>query len=214
LNLPLLQPELTAGVVHEGLELAKRYRIGAATVRACDIDLAIRTLEGSSVRPAATASFPHGSSATGVKLYEIRDLLRRGAREIELVIAIPKLVSREFPYVQTELLQASEACHKEGALLKVTLETGLLTDEMKMVACRCAERAEVDVVKTSTGFGPAATIEDVRLLRKNLPEEVQIEVDAIDTFERLSEFQAAGATRFATSSPAALLDGLKAPVTE
>src|SRR5690348_3796068 len=119
LNFPLLQPERTAGEVHEGLELAKRYKIGCATVRACDIDLALRTLEGSSVRPAATASFPHGSSATGVKLYEIRDLLRRGAREIELVIAIPKLVSREFPYVQTELLQASEACHKEGALLKV-----------------------------------------------------------------------------------------------
>ena len=94
-------------------------------------------LKGTAVRPGAAAGFPHGSASTAVKLYEVRDLLRRGAVEIEMVIAISKMVSREFPYVQTELLQTAEACHKEGAALKVVLENAYLTDELKIIACRC-----------------------------------------------------------------------------
>ena len=121
-------------------------------MRPCDIDLAVRTLQGSSVKAGAVCGFPHGSQNTATKLYEARDLLRRGAREIDMVIAISKLLSREFQHVQMELLQISESCHKEGALLKVILENAYLTDELKIIACRCCERAEVDFVKTSTGF--------------------------------------------------------------
>jgi deoxyribose-phosphate aldolase len=212
MDLPLVRPELTSEQVFEGLELAKRYGMGSVTVRPCDIDLAVRTLAGSAVRPGAAAGFPHGSSSTAVKLYEVRDLLRRGAREIEMVIAIPKLVSREFPYVQTELLQAAEACHKEGAVLKVVLENAYLTDELKIVACRSAERAEVDTVKTSTGFGPSGySLDDVRLLRKYLPEETAIEADGeIETVERVLELHAAGCTKFGTRAAAAILDAWKA----
>lgn len=206
INLPLLQPEWTAAQVHEGLEAAKRYGLSCATVRPCDIDLAVRTLEGSAVRPGAVAGFPHGWASTGVKLYEIRDLLRRGSREIAMAVATPKLVSREFPYVQTELLQASEACHKEGASLTVVLEGAYLTDEMKIVACRCAERAEADTVAVYGG-----TIDDVRLLRKQLPEETGFEVEGdFHSIDRLLEMHAAGTTRFATSAAAKLLEAWKA----
>jgi deoxyribose-phosphate aldolase len=205
INLPLLLPEWTATQVHEGLESAKRYGLGCATVRPCDIDLAVRTLEGSAVRAGAAAGFPHGWASTAVKLYEIRDLLRRGAREIAMAVAVPKLVSREFPYIQTELLQASEACHKEGAALTVVLESAYLTDEMKIVACRCAERAEADTVAVYGG-----TIDDVRLVRKQLPEETGVEAGGeIDSVDRLLEMYAAGATRFATSAVAKLLDEWK-----
>src|ERR1035437_10471488 len=109
---PLVKPELTDEQVIEGLELAKRYRIACVSVRPCDIDLAVRTLQGSSVKPGAVCGFPHGSQNTATKLYEARDLLRRGAREIDMVIAISKLVSREFQHVQMELLQMSELCHR------------------------------------------------------------------------------------------------------
>src|ERR1039457_1349632 len=126
---PLVKPELTDEQVIEGLELAKRSRIVCASVRPCDIDLAVRTLQGSSVEPGAVCGFPHGSQNTGTKLYEARDLLRRGAREIDMVVAISKLVSREFQYVQMELQQMAELCHKEGALLKVIQETASLPDE-------------------------------------------------------------------------------------
>ena len=104
---PLVKPELTDEQVIEGLELAKRYRIACASVRPCDIDLAVRTLQGSSVKAGAVCGFPHGSQNTATKLYEARDLLRRGAREIDVVVAISKLLSREFQYVQMELLQMS-----------------------------------------------------------------------------------------------------------
>lgn len=205
-NLPLLKPEWTAAQVHEGLETARRYAMGWATVRPCDIDLAVRTLEGSAVRAGAAAGFPHGWASTAVKLYEIRDLLRRGAREIAMAVAVPKLASREFPYIQTELLQASEACHKEGATLTVVLERAHLTEEMKIVACRCAERAEADAVAV---YG--CTIDDVRLLRKHLPEETVVEAEGeIDAIDRLLEMHAGGATRFSTSAAAKLLDEWKA----
>jgi deoxyribose-phosphate aldolase len=213
-KLPLVKPELTAAQVHEGLQMAKRYGISCVTVRPCDIDLAVRALQGSAVRPGAVAGFPHGSSGTAVKLYEVRDLLRRGAKEIGMVVAIPKLVSREFPYVQTELLQASEACHKEGAALTVILESVYLTDEMKIVACRCAERAEVDAVATSTGLMPSGNIlHDIRLLRQHLPEEAGIEAAGdIDTVERVLELHEAGCTRFATTSAFAILEAWKARI--
>src|ERR1051325_4388177 len=115
----LVRPELPARDVVEGLELAKRRRVASATVRPSDIDLAVRTLQGSPVRAASVSGFPHGTQTTSTKLYETRDLLRRGAKEIDMVINYGKLLSREFQHVQTELLQMAEACHKEGALLKV-----------------------------------------------------------------------------------------------
>src|SRR5664279_6617650 len=172
---PLVKPDLTNVQVVEGIELAKRYRIACVSVRPCDVDLAVRTLQGSPVRPGAVCGFPHGSQNTATKLYEARDLLRRGAREIDMVVAISKLLSREFQYVQMELVQVAELCHKEGALLKVILENAYLTDELKIIACRSCERAEVDFVQTSTGFAPSGySLDDLKLMRKYLPEEIGI----------------------------------------
>ena len=199
---PLVKPELTDEDVIAGMELAKRYGIACVLVRPCDIDLAARTLQGSAVKPGAVVGFPHGSSNTGTKLYEARDMLRRGAREIDLVIAISKVLSREFQHVQSELLQMSELCHKEGALLKVSLENAYLTDELKIIACRCCERAEVDFVQTTTA--------DIPLVRKNLPDEIGIKAaGGIRTVDQALEACTAGATRLGTTTPAAILDEWK-----
>jgi deoxyribose-phosphate aldolase len=212
---PLVKPELTDEQVIEGLELAKRYHIACASVRPCDIDLAVRTLQGSSVKAGAVCGFPHGSENTATKLYEARDLLRRGAREIDMVIAISKLLSREFQHVQMELLQMSELCHKEGALLKVILENAYLTDELKIIACRCCERAEVDFVKTSTGFAPSGyTLADIALMRRHLPEEIGVKAaGGIRTLDQVLEVYQAGCTRIGTTSTAAILDEWKARLT-
>jgi deoxyribose-phosphate aldolase len=208
---PLVAPDLTDEQVIAGLELAKRYQVACASVRPCDIDLAVRTLQGSSVKPGAVCGFPHGSQNTATKLYEARDLLRRGAREIDMVVAISKLLSREFQYVQTELLQISELCHKEGALLKVILENAYLTDELKIIACRCCERAEVDFVKTSTGFAASGyTLADVALMRKYLPEEIGVKAaGGIRTLDQVLEVYEAGCTRIGTTSTAAILEEWK-----
>ena len=207
----LVKPELTDEQVVEGLEMAKRYGIACVSVRPCDIDLAARTLQGSGVKPGSVSGFPHGSTNTPTKLYEARDLLRRGAREIDMVIAISKLLSREFQHVQMELLQMSELCHKEGALLKVILENAYLTDELKIIACRCCERAEVDFVKTSTGFASTGyTLADVKLMRKHLPEEIGVKAaGGLRTVEQVLEVCEAGCTRIGTTSTSALLDEWK-----
>jgi deoxyribose-phosphate aldolase len=109
------------------------------------------------------------------------------------------------------LLQAAEACHKEGALLTVVFENAYLTDELKIIACRLAERAEVDILKTSTGFAPAGySVDDVRLMRKYLPEETGIEAGPdLQTVEQVLEVHAAGCTRFCTSAAAAILEEWK-----
>jgi deoxyribose-phosphate aldolase len=209
---PLLKPELTDVQVLEGLEMAKRYHIACVSVRPCDIDMAARTLESSGVKAGAMCGFPHGSENTATKLYEARDLLRRGAREIDMVIAISKLLSREFQHVQMELLQMSELCHKEGALLKVILENAYLTDELKIIACRCCERAEVDFVETSTGFAPTGyTLDDVKLMRKHVPEEIGVKAEGgIRTVDEALALYEAGVTRIGTGSTAEILEEWKA----
>jgi len=196
----LLRPGLSAPEVVEQLELAKRYSVASVTLRPCDIDLGARTLEGSSVKPGSVCGYPYGWDNTTVKTFAARDLLRRGARDIDTVVAASRLISREFQNVQSELSQLSEACHKEGATLKVILESTCLTDELKIIGCRCCERAEVD-------FVVGHTLEDVKLLRKYLPEEIGVKAVAeIATLDHVLQVTSAGAMRIGTTSTAAILD--------
>lgn len=207
----LVRPELTDEQVVAGCELAKRYQVASVSVRPCDVDLAVRLLGGSGVAVGSVAGFPHGSSTTGVKLYEIRDVLRRGAKEVDMVLNISRLLSRQFQYVETELLQCAEECHKQGALLKVIFENAYLTDELKIVACRISGRAEVDFVKTSTAFAPTGyTIEDLKLMRKHTPEHVGVKAaGGVRTLEKALEVYEAGCSRFGATATAAILDAWK-----
>jgi deoxyribose-phosphate aldolase len=166
------------------------------------------------VTPGSVSGFPHGSQNTATKLFETRDLLRRGAKAIDMVIALSKLLSREFQHVQTELSQMSETCHKEGAVLKVILETAYLGEELKIIACRCCERAEVDFVQTSTGFAPSAyTLDDLRILRKYLPEEIGIKAagDLRTVADVVSAYDA-GCSRIGTAATVSILDEWKTAV--
>jgi deoxyribose-phosphate aldolase len=207
----LLEPRLTSRQVLDGLETAKQCGAAAALVRPGDIEAAVRALEGSGVKPGSVCGFPHGSQNTATKAYEARDLLRRGARQIDLVIAVSRLLSREFQYVQTELSQIVEACHKEGAALGVILENAYLTGELKIIACRSAERAEADFVVTSTGFAPSGfTADDARLMRQYLPESIGVKAaGGIETLDAVLEAHAAGCSRVATTATAAILEEWK-----
>jgi len=209
-----LRPEWTELEAAQACESAKRLALLSVTVRPCDIDVAVRILANSATKPGSTAGFPHGDSNTGTKLYEARDLLRRGAREIDMVVSIAKLRSRQFQYVDMEIMQMSEACRKEAATLRVTLETAYLTDEQKIVACRMCGRAEVPVVKTATGFGPPASASDIALLRKHLPEDCLVEAGAIESFTAALESFEAGAARLSTSTPGVLTEAWKQHVAQ
>lgn len=208
----LLRPELSEEQVLEGCRLAARYRVATVTVRPSDVELAVRAMEGSGVPVASVAGFPHGSSTTACKLAEIRELLGQGAREIDAVLNIGKLLSHRFDYVEKELRQLAAACHERGALLKVILENAYLSDDLKIAACRIATEAEVDFVKTSTGFAPSGyTLADLKLMRAHAGPKVRIKAaGGVRTLEKALEVYQAGCDRFGATATAHILDAWRA----
>jgi deoxyribose-phosphate aldolase len=208
----LLRPELSEQQVFEGCRIARDYNVASVTVRPSDVDPAVRWMSESAVPVGSVVGFPHGSSTTSVKLYEARDLLRRGAREIDMVINIGKLISRSFQFVETELVQMAEACHEGGAILKVIFENAYLTDELKIVACKISTRAGVDFVKTSTGFAPTgATLEDLRLMRAHAGANVRIKAaGGVRTLDKALEVYQAGCSRFGATATITILEDWKA----
>jgi deoxyribose-phosphate aldolase len=207
----LVRPELTSAEVAEGCELALRHAVASVSVRPCDVDLAVRMLSGSGVRVGSVSGFPHGDTTTPAKIYETRDVLRRGAREIDMVINYGKLRSREFQYVESELLQIADLCHQNGAILKVIFENAWLTDELKIVACRICERTGVDFAKTSTGFAPSGcTLHDVRLMRANLPGHIGVKAaGGVRSVDKVLEVYEAGSMRIGATQTAAILEEWK-----
>jgi deoxyribose-phosphate aldolase len=208
----LLKPQLTTGQVEEGLALAVRYRVASATVRPCDVRLAVGVLQGTGVPAGSVVGFPHGSSTAGNKLAETRELLRQGAREIDMVLAVSRLLSGDFSYVGDEIRRLAEACHGEGAILKVIFENAYLTDELKIAACRLCEEARADFVKTSTGFAPSGyTVADIKLMRANVSAAVQVKAaSGLRTLDQVIEVYELGCTRVGLTVTAAVLDDWQA----
>ncbi len=209
---PVLRPELTEEEVHIGCEIARQYRIAAVTVRPSDVDLAVSWTKGSGVAVASVVSYPHGSETTSMKVYATRDLLRRGATEIDTVINIGKMISRQFQYVEMELQQMAEACHEAGAVLKVAFENGYLTEDLKTIACKIVKRAGADYARTSTPFGPAPySLDDVVLMKRLLGDKAKIKASGgIRTIREVLELREAGCARIGTSVTVAILEDWKA----
>ncbi len=208
----LLRPELTDEQVLEGCRVAAQYNVASVTVRPSDVDAAVRWMNSSGVPVGSVAGFPHGSQTTATKLYEARDLLRRGAREVDMVLNIGKLVSRQFQYVEIELAQMAEACHDADAILKVIFENAYLSDELKIVACKIATQTGCDFVKTSTGFAASgATLEDLRLMRAHAGPNVKVKAaGGVRTLEKAIEVHEAGCARFGATATVAILEAWKA----
>ena len=206
-----LRPEATDDQLLAAIDLVLEYRPGALLVRPTDVEVAVRQLTGSGVNVVSVVAYPHGASTTASKLYETRDLLRRGCREIEAVIHIGRLASRQFQYIENELLQIAEACHETGGKLRVMLEASLLSEEQKLVACKIAKRSSVDWLTTSTGCAVlGSTIDDVRLLVRKCQPYVQVKVgQGIQNLDQLLEVRALGAGRVGTTRTAAILTELR-----
>ena len=207
----LVRPELTEEQVEAGCRIAREYAVASVTVRPADVDLAVHWMSESAVPVGSVAGFPHGSSTTAAKLYEARDLLRRGAKEIDMVINIGKLLSRRFQYIETELRQMADACHQSGAILKVILENAFLTGDLKIIACKICTRARVDFVKTSTGFAPAGyTRDDLLLMRAHSGPAVKVKAaSGVRTLDKALEVYEAGGDRFGATATVAILEEWK-----
>lgn len=211
----LLRPDLDDQRIHDGCKLARQYGVRSVQVDPSNADLAIRVLAGTNVVVGSVVGFPHGGATTAVKLYETRDLLRRGIRDIEMVVNIGKLVSRHFQYIESEVLQVANACHESGATLKVILETAYLAEDLKIIACKICKRTEADFVATSTGFGPSGyTHADLTLLKRIAKDVCMVKVSGgLDTLESVLEARNLGADRFGLTETSNVLDAWKAHVT-
>lgn len=200
----LTRPELSEENVAQGCERAKQYHVAAVIIRPSDVELVARWLPGSGVRLCALSDSPHGYSTTAAKLYEARDLLRRGAQDIDTVMNTGKLISRQFLYLETELQQMADSCHQSGATLTVNLESEHLNEELKIVACRVARRAGVDTIGTNK-------LEDVALLTAHSRERLKIKAyGAIPDLETAEAFRTAGCARIELADPFPILEAWKA----
>ncbi len=202
IELPLTAPELTEEAIAAGCALAKRYGLAAVIVRPADLDQAERWM-APAVALGAAVDWPHGYSTTAVKHYAVRDALRRGAREITIPMNGGKLLSRQFQYLEMELLQIVEACSEVHALLTVHLDTGYLTEEHKIVACRVVKRAGAD-------FIACPDARDIPLLREYTRDRAQLKMQGVATLDAALDALALGCARVETANAADILELWKA----
>jgi len=207
----LLRPELTNAEVLAGCELAARYLVATVCVKPCDVKLAREALKDSDVLVSTVVGFPHGSNLTSIKVAEAEQAMDDGAVELDMVLNIGRLRSGDHAYVREDIRAVCDAAHARGARVKVIFENAYLTDEEKIAACRLSEAAGADWVKTSTGFAPGgATLEDLRLMRANVGEQVQVKsAGGVRTLAALLDVIDAGVTRSGATATATILDDFR-----
>lgn len=165
-----------------------------------------KQLKGSDVKVCTVVGFPLGMSDTRVKAFETKAAIEDGAEEVDMVINVGALKDGKYDYVRNDIKTLKDVCGKE-VLLKVIIETCLLTDEEKVKACELAKEAGADYVKTSTGFSTGgAKAEDVALMRKTVGEELGVKASGgIHTAEEAQAMIDAGASRLGTSATLAII---------
>ncbi len=166
LEWPLIHPTLTEEQVAARVETACHAGLRAVIVRPSDVDLATRHLEGKTLL-AVLCGFPFGYATTSTKVFEAKDAIRRGARRIDVAVNIGKLQSRQFQFVEMELIQLAQACHEAGARLRAIFETPLLGEEQRLVISKVSKRSETDEALAS--FRPVSADEESLLLKKCTP---------------------------------------------
>ena len=207
----LLRPELTEADVRAGCELAARYHIASVCVKPCDVKLAKEALKDSDVIVSTVVGFPHGSNLTSIKVAEAKQAMDDGALELDMVLNIGQLRSGKHDFVREDIKAVCDAAHARGVKIKVIFENAYLTDDEKITACKLSEAAGADWVKTSTGFASSgATLDDLRLMRANVSEKVQIKAaGGVRTLAALLDVIDAGVTRCGATATATILDDFK-----
>jgi deoxyribose-phosphate aldolase len=208
----LLRPELDDAFIEDGCRLAADYDVASVCCRPVDVGRAAAILRGTDVAVGTTLGFPHGNHLTETKLVEARHALQDGATELDMVLLIGALKSGRDAEVMADIAAVVELAHANGAIVKVIFENHFLTDDEKIRACHLSEAAGVDFVKTSTGFAAGgATHEDLRLMRENVSERVQVKAaGGVRTLDALIEVMALGVTRVGATQTKPIIDEFRA----
>ena len=201
-----LKPDTTEESIRQLIKEAKEYHFASVCVNPTWVSLAANELKGTDVKVCTVIGFPLGANTQETKVFETKDAIEKGAQEVDMVINISKLKDGDDEYVKSDIAGVVEAA-KGQALVKVIIETCLLTNEEKERACRLAAEAGADFVKTSTGFSTGgATVEDVALMRKTVGNTVGVKASGgVRTKEDAKAMMEAGANRLGASSGIAIV---------
>ena len=204
----LLKTDARKGDVDKLLSEAQKYEFASVCVSPIWVSYAHEILKNSPVKVCTVIGFPQGATPTAVKVFETKNAIENGATEVDMVIPVGFLKDKNYDYVKNDIKSVVDEA-KGKALTKVIIETCLLTDEEKVMACKLAKEAGADFVKTSTGFSTGgATVHDVKLMRETVGAEMGVK--ASGGVRNKAEAEAmvnAGATRIGTSHGVAIVEG-------
>lgn len=217
----LLHPTLTDDDVAKGCALAKKYRVATACIKPYCIPMARDLLAGSGVGICPVIAFPHGNSATAIKVKEAEAAAQAGGNEIDMVVNVGKVLGGDWDYVSAEIKSINEAVVANGALLKVIFENDYLQDVHIIRLCNICSEHHVAFVKTSTGYGfvkqpngfysyQGATDHHLRLMRQHAAPEVQIKAaGGIRTLDDLLRVREIGVSRIGATATESILEEAK-----
>jgi deoxyribose-phosphate aldolase len=208
----LLQQQLTDEELEKGCRLAREYDVASVCIKPYYVRRAAELLAGSTVAVGTTIGFPHGGHVTAIKVAEARQAMADGAVELDMVVNIGKVLSKDWRYVADDVRAVVEAAHAGRALVKVIFENCFLQNEHKEQLCRICGEVGADFVKTSTGYGSTgATDEDLKLMRRCSPPHVRVKAaGGVRDFERLLAVRAIGVSRVGATATKTILDGCRA----
>lgn len=207
-----LKPDATPAHIERVCEEALEHHFASVCVNPSYVPMVAAKLEGSQVKACTVVGFPLGATTTTAKVCEAEQGLRDGATELDMVLHIGALKAGEHDRVKADIAAVADVCHDKGGLLKVILETALLTDDEKATACKLAQKAGADFVKTSTGFAShGATVPDVRLMRDAVGPQMGVKAaGGIHSYEEAMDLIEAGATRIGASASVQIIGGAPA----
>ncbi len=205
----LLKPDSTREQIDTIIEEAKTYQFKSVCINPSHVAYAAHKLKETDVLVCTVIGFPLGATTTNAKIFETEEAIKNGASEIDMVINIGALKDKRYDDVQKDIEGVVGAAN--GKTVKVIIETVLLTDEEKVIACELAEKAGADFVKTSTGFaGGGATPEDVKLMKDTVGDRLEVKASGgVRNLEDFNKMIEAGATRIGASAGVQIIKGLE-----
>ncbi|RAM36688.1 deoxyribose-phosphate aldolase [Arthrobacter globiformis] len=205
----LLKPEASEADILKVCAEAAEYRFKSVCVNPVWVKTVKTALKGTGVLTCSVVGFPLGATPGDVKAFEARGAVLDGADEVDMVIDIAAARASDKGALVDDIKAVAEAVHQGEAILKVIIETALLSDDQKVLACEAAVEAGADFVKTSTGFnGGGATVEDVALMRRTVGPDLGVKASGgVRSLEDAQAMIAAGATRIGASSGIAIVNG-------